>query len=696
MANMIETALKSRDMGLSVVPIEPGTKKALVKWSDYQKSPMGADDIRKFFAGDCWFAIIAGEVSGNLELIDFDIPEKHGFAPGQTGTAPKFQPFCDLLTEHGHEELLNRLIWMQTKSGGMGLFYRCPDGVQGNQKLAERMATASELASKPEEKRKVLIETRGNGGYFLTYPTPGYKILKGKFASIPTITGEERELLHAAARFLSETDPEVYAPERSNPSTQRPGDEYNLKAAWDEILTKHGWQMGRKMGQRTGWTRPGKSTRDGISATTGNGPNDLLYVFTSSAHPFEPSRSYSKFAAYALLEHKGDYHFAAQTLKAQGYGTPPKQNGQPPPTHEREYLPRAEYIKQRESMFVSLADIEPEQVEWLFDRRFAKGMLSLIAGDPGEGKSTIARSLTAMLTTGKAPPFWGLKERKPRAVVWLTKEESLSHSVAPALKAMGADLSKVFSLSHELDEEGNLPPDFLLDDWGIQQLSELIQAHDAAMLVLDPLMAFFDAKTDVHRQNETRGTLSKLIQLGARTGCTPIGIVHQSKAKNANALLNIVGSIDFGAAARTAFMVGHDPDDKARKAIAQTKSNLGPWSESIGFEIKEDGAIEWFEESSLDADRMAEMPDIKAKRDKMNDCRAWLIGEINYGPKKVSEILAIGKQEGYGKSTVYSAADALSVSRGYEPSIGHRGAAWWGLNNYKWDAHQWPDPFEED
>jgi hypothetical protein len=299
-----------------------------------------------------------------------------------------------------------------------------------------------------------------------------------------------------------------------------------------------------------------------------------------------------------------------------------------------------------------------------------------------------------MVTTGKAPAFWGLSETDGKAVIWLTKEESLSHSVAPALARMGADLSKVFTLSMELDEDGNLPPDFLLDDWGIQQLSELIEAKEAALLILDPLMAFFDSKTDIHRQNETRNTLSKLIELGARTGCTPVGIVHQSKAKNPNALHNIVGSIDFGAACRTAFVVGHDPDDKGRKAIAQTKSNLGAWADAIGFEITEEGLIDWYEETSLDADRMTEVPDIKARREKANECQEWLVGQINYGPKKVAEIIEAARGK-YGRTAVFTAGDRANVSKRYEPCTGHRGACWWALPHYDWDSHQWADPFED-
>lgn len=359
-------------------------------------------------------------------------------------------------------------------------------------------------------------------------------------------------------------------------------------------------------------------------------------------------------------------------------------------------LPYNEYREQIESQFIKLSSVEGKPVDWLFERRFAKGMLSMVQGDPGEGKSTIARALTAMVTTGRAPGFWGMKTDGPRDVIWLTKEESLVYSVVPALTAMGADLDRIHALAIDIDEDGKLPPDFIFNDWGIQQLRELIEATGAAIIIIDPLMAFFDSNTDMHRQNETRAVLSRLIQMAAMTDVVPLGIVHQSKGKNNNALLNIIGSVDFGAACRTAFMVGHDPDDRDKKAFVCTKNNLGRWADPIGFEIEDDGQILWDEHCSLNAERLNEPPSSKAKREKGDACKDWLEKELQYGQHEVTSLIERGKEQGFSKSLIYEASTELKVSRGNQPTAKRgRGPAWWAKSGYRWDDHNWPDPFED-
>ena len=375
-----------------------------------------------------------------------------------------------------------------------------------------------------------------------------------------------------------------------------------------------------------------------------------------------------------------------------------------PPGPSKDYPKPAEWIpnatreqiyEKRESAWLTLADIEQEKVPWLFDKRFALGMFSLLQGDPGEGKSTIARAMAAMLTSGDAPAFWGMGTDGPRDVVWLTKEESLKYSVAPALARMGANLKMIHVINtSELDEEGRMPPDFIFDDWGIQQLREKVEATQAALIVIDPLISFFDASTDIHRQNETRKTLGRLIQLGEQTGAVPLGIVHQNKGNNSNAIYRAIGSIDFPAAARTAFMVGHDPDDRNKKAFVQIKSNLGGFADSLGFEITEDGDLLWDEHCELDAARMCEPPSPKATKEKIEDCTLWLKSELDYGCHLVSALVERGKDAGYSKATIYRASEGLKSTASQPTGHRGRGPAWWARKGYDWKSHQWEDPFE--
>ena len=195
-------ALRYRAAGLSVLPVLPQRKcPAVPRWSPYQKQLPAIQEVVDWFArqpdGLC---LICGAVSGNLELIDFDL----------AGEA--FQAWHQAV-EQTDPSLLARLVIEQSPSGGWHVVYRCQTPVCGNLKLAQRRQPADGpdelvVAGKAYRPRQdadgrwhvqlTLIETRGEGGLFLR-PTPGYELLQGDFADLPVLTEAERELLLEAA-----------------------------------------------------------------------------------------------------------------------------------------------------------------------------------------------------------------------------------------------------------------------------------------------------------------------------------------------------------------------------------------------------------------------------------------------------------------------------------------------------------------
>jgi putative DNA primase/helicase len=187
--------------------------------------------------------------------------------------------------------------------------------VAGNQTLARRAD------------RKTLIETRGEGGYAIIAPSTGkvhetgkpYTLLNGSLATIPTITPGERADLFTLARTFNEfiSQPQTERPrQEQSPAGNRPGDLFNARATWAEVLEPHGWGRVYEHNGEVYWRRPGKER--GISATTNYQASGLLYVFSTST-PFEPERGYSKFSAYALLNHRSDFKKAAEVLTRAGY-----------------------------------------------------------------------------------------------------------------------------------------------------------------------------------------------------------------------------------------------------------------------------------------------------------------------------------------------------------------------------------------
>ena len=301
--SLLMQACKYRRSGAAVIPCAPN-KRPLLRWKKYQQTRPSELEVCRWF----WsrtvrsLAIITGAVSGGLEVLDFDHP-------------PLFRPWYQQVCAAG----LHFLPVVQTPSGGYHVYYHT-QSVAGNQKLA-----MAPMPSATRKKYQTLIETRGEGGYVLAPPSPGYQLKKQSLLHIPSINAEQREFLLAAARDFdqrsaAELQRERRAPRSSrpiNPAAQRPGDRYNQAGNVGALLQKHRWQLVRSSGEETHWRRPGKS-RGTASATFNYAGNNLFYVFSTNAYPFQSQRSYSRFAVYTILEHHGDFAAAARKIRAVG------------------------------------------------------------------------------------------------------------------------------------------------------------------------------------------------------------------------------------------------------------------------------------------------------------------------------------------------------------------------------------------
>jgi hypothetical protein len=306
-------ALEYRKAGINVIPIcLDGSKAPAVKWARYQTHEQTQQDIATLFSRQCGIAVVCGQISGGLEIIDFDCAET--FAPWRE------------LVDHLCSGLADYLTVVRTPNG-YHVYYRS-DVCEGLQKLAMSRESRGEKAG------RVLIETRGEGGYAIAPPSPPqvhasgiqYERISGpSIAGLVKLTPEDRALLLDAARSFNEVaeEPPPFRQTEHNHSaapgsTERPGDDYNARATWRETLEPSGWEVVRAVGDTLHWRRPGKQDR-GLSATTGF-CGDKLFVFSSNAQPFEPGRAYSKFSALVRLEFGGDASAASRELRKRGYG----------------------------------------------------------------------------------------------------------------------------------------------------------------------------------------------------------------------------------------------------------------------------------------------------------------------------------------------------------------------------------------
>lgn len=354
----LTTALQLCTAGCSVVPVRAdGTKRPQGDWKQAQTERATEQQVRAWFAGGHpGLGIVCGAISGHLEMLELE---------GRAVAEGMLDQLAEILLNSGLAELWQRIAlgWLErSPSGGLHFHYRVTSGAPGNTKLASRLAREDELTDAEREllerhsnKRIIrgLIETRGEGGFVVVAPSHGtvhasglpYELLAGGPATIPTITEAEHQALHTVCRMLDSVPSDDVAKVEPPHNTAgqppldeaaaflfsgggdfleggiTPGDDFEQKATWPDILTPHDWKHLFTSGQTLYWQRPGKDGRE-PSATTGRAMDrDRLYVFTTSTE-FLPETPYTKFGAYALLNHAGDHSAAASALRRQGYGQP--------------------------------------------------------------------------------------------------------------------------------------------------------------------------------------------------------------------------------------------------------------------------------------------------------------------------------------------------------------------------------------
>ncbi|GEL17661.1 phage/plasmid primase, P4 family [Pseudonocardia asaccharolytica] len=334
-------ALAWYDAGCSVVRVAlDGSKRPDGPWKQYQTQRADRDTVQRWFSnGHPGVGVICGTVSRHLEMLELE-----GRAITE-GLLPKMAAACDELGVGDVWRAVTGGCAEASPSGGLHVYYRVSDGVAGNTKLTQRLARDDEytdeerdLATKGKTIVRSLIETRGEGGFVVVAPSTGrvhpsgkpYVFLAGDPSRIPTVTGKQRDLIHIAARSLDQIPAPAPIPEVTVLDTDRrndtsggisPGDDYNSRGSWHQLLTPHGWRPVYAHGNATYWRRPGKTF--GISAVTGGNQGDYLYAWTTST-VLPAEQAMSKWRVYAILNHSGDFHAAAKRLKDDGYGeTPP-------------------------------------------------------------------------------------------------------------------------------------------------------------------------------------------------------------------------------------------------------------------------------------------------------------------------------------------------------------------------------------
>jgi putative DNA primase/helicase len=227
--------------------------------------------------------------------------------------------------------------------------------------------------------------------------------------------------------------------------------------------------------------------------------------------------------------------------------------------------------------------IAPEPVTWIWPGRLALGKLTVIAGDPGLGKSQVLISAASTISTGGQWPC-GEGASPQGSVIILSAEDGDADTTVPRLMAAGAILNRVHIVSSVCDLSGagrrtfNLEADLNLLDRTIDAL------RDVLAVIIDPVSAYM-GKVDTHNNSEVRGVLERVAELATRKHVAVLVSTHITKSNVGRALHRFIGSIAFVAAARTAFLVAEDPDDPGRRLFLHAKNNLAPRQPGLAFRL---------------------------------------------------------------------------------------------------------------
>lgn len=293
--------------------------------------------------------------------------------------------------------------------------------------------------------------------------------------------------------------------------------------------------------------------------------------------------------------------------------------------------------------------VKSRKVDWLWYPYIPFGKITIVQGDPGDGKSTFLLNLAALLTLGQPLPG-SPEECEPMTVIYQNAEDGIEDTIKPRLESVGADCSRVAYL----DSDGN--PFSACDD----SIENAIVRSCAKLLVLDPIQAFI-GDADMNRANDIRTIMSKLAGIGERTGCAIVLVGHMNKNGGGKGIYRGLGSIDFTAAARGVLLIGRVKDDPNIRAVLHIKSNLAAEGKSIAFELSEDCGFRLIDDYKITQDEL--LCDAKNVVDegKISEATKILTDFLSGGRRLATECYDLCKEREISSRTLERAKAALGL-----------------------------------
>lgn len=306
---------------------------------------------------------------------------------------------------------------------------------------------------------------------------------------------------------------------------------------------------------------------------------------------------------------------------------------------------------------INMEQVEVEKIDWLLYPFIPFGKVTIVQGDPGEGKTTMVLQIIAKLTKGEAVLPSGSDEPaleaktvdlEPVNVIYQTAEDGLGDTIKPRLLSAGADCSRVMVID---DNDQALT---MMD----ARLEEAIIKTKARLVVLDPIQGFLGAAVDMHRANEIRPLMKRVAVLAEKYHCAIILIGHMNKNSNGKSSYRGLGSIDFQAAARSVLIVGRIKDEPEIRVVCHVKSSLAPEGKSIAFRLDKDTGFEWIGEYDISADDLLSGDN---RGQKIHEAKEFLKEILVSGSVAQTKVAEEAESRGIKKKTLWNAEKELEI-----------------------------------
>ncbi|MCM2291430.1 AAA family ATPase [Allorhizobium sp. BGMRC 0089] len=310
-------------------------------------------------------------------------------------------------------------------------------------------------------------------------------------------------------------------------------------------------------------------------------------------------------------------------------------------------------IKKKKEAFVDLSSVEAREVSWLMPPIIPYGMITVMEGDPGIGKSFLAMHIAAQISIGGSLP--GVPKVKKGRVLYISAEDDPAYTIRPRIDAMGGDPRRI-----------RIQGDYTaLDEAGLTALFAEVRRKPPALIIIDPLFAYVGSDKDMYRPNVIRALLSELKEIAEESGTAILLVRHLTKTKRDKAIYQGMGSMDVIGAARSAFLVTVHPDYPDQRLMLHVKHNIAERGQSWAYELKKENedampVLNWIGPSHITVDDLM-VGEEGGRKSAMDEAKDFLKAELKDRSQSATELLKKAEGRQISKRTLDRAREEIGV-----------------------------------